>query len=266
MEISALNSAIYSKMNNFSTSFGNNENSKTMGIEDKLPNPKLYADCDNFMIPYDKRQELSNDYYKKVVALCFDKDGKVDKKIKNFLDTEKFEIKTSDSGETKKMTIKEAIDSSILRTYQAKGNFFHATAYKEIGDKIIEEGFDPMKISRTKFGPGFYFSPSEGGALAYSSCVLRSDFDGNCAHVDGPFYERITDSEANRKLGNFIGLKSNDYSIRNLEYEILTKIINEYSRDYLMNDLGIDMAYGSSRAESCFAVFNPKILSNIRFK
>lgn len=266
MKISNFNPAIYSQMGNLSTSFGNNKSQQTMGVEDKLPNPKLYADCDNFMIPFNVRQELSEDYSKKVIDVCFDKNGHLDKRIKNFLDTTEFEIKTSDSGDTKKMTIKEAIDSSIIRTYNAKGNFYHATTYKEVGDKIIEEGFDPMKISRTKFGPGFYFSPSEGGALEYSSCVLKSDYDGNCAHVDGPFYERITDSEANRKLGDFIGLKSNDYSIRNIEYEIITKIINEYSRDYLVNDLGVDMAYGSSRAESCFAVFNPNILSNVRFK
>lgn len=266
MEISNFNPQIYEKMGNYSkTNFSGNEKIQTMGVEDKLPNPELYSDCDNFYILYTKRKELSDEYCKKIMQICFDKDGKIDSRIKKYLDTAKFNIKASDAGETKQMTIKEAINSAIIRRYRAKGNFYHATAYKEIGDKIIEEGFDPMKISRTKFGPGFYFSPSEGGALMYSNCVLKSDFDGECALVDGPFYDRITDSDASKKLREFIGLKSNSYSIHMAEYEILSKIINEYSRDYLVNELGIDMAYGSSRAESCFAVFNPQILSNIRF-
>lgn len=267
MEISNFNPAIYANIGNYSkTNFKGNEKIETMGVENELPNPKEYTDCDNFMIPYEKRKELSDEYSDKIIQICFDKDGKVDDRIKKYLDNTKFNIETSTVGEKKPMTIKEAINSSIVRRYRAKGDFYHATAYKEIGDKIIEEGFDPMKISRTKFGPGFYFSPSEGGALAYSSCVLKSGFDGECAQVDGPFYERITGSDAIKNLGEFIGLKSNDYSTRMTEYEILTKILNEYSRDYLVNELGIDMACGSSRAECCFAVFNPKILSNIRFK
>lgn len=178
----------------------------------------------------------------------------------------RFDIESSGSKTKKPMTIKEAISESVLRSEKAQGYSYHATDYKEIGEKIIKEGFDPMKISRTKFGPGFYFSPSEGGALFYSSCVLKSDFDGNCAIVDGPFYERILDSDVHKKLADFIGLKSNEYSLMIQEEKIINKLVNEYARNVIVNELGYDMAYGSSRAESCFAVFNPNILSNIRFK
>lgn len=264
MEIFAYNPVYYSKVNNL-TSFGNNQNTQSMGVENELPNPRLYADCGNYMVPYEKRQELSDEYRQKVFDVCFDENGKLDKRIVEFLDNAKFDIKTSDNGPKKSMTIKEAIDSSILRTGRAKGSFYHATFYKEIGDKIIKEGFDPMKISRTKFGPGFYFSPAEGGALMYSSCLLKADYDGNCAQVNGEFYERITQSTVNNEVKNFIGLKSNEYPLASTESEIVEKIINQYTRNYFVDELGIDMVYGSSRVESCYAVFNPEILSNIRF-
>lgn len=266
MEIFAYNPAYYSKVNNLaSTSFGKSQNKQTMGAENELPNPKLYADCGNYAIPYEKRQELCDEYQKKVMDVCFDENGKPDKRIVEFLDNAKFEIETV-NGEKKLMTIKEAINSAIIRTGKTKGNLFHATGYKEMGDKIIAEGFDPMKISRTKFGPGFYFSPSEGGALAYSNCVLRCEFDGNCAQVNGPFYEKITESSANRELSEFIGLTSREYALGNVESSIVTKLINEYARNYFVNELGIDAVEGSTRAEYCVAVFNPEILSNIRFK
>lgn len=265
MNISACNLGIYSSMNSFKGTAVQAAPKRTMGIERELPNPYLYADCDNFNFPYHKKEELIADYRTKIKKVIFDSEGKPDKRITDFLDNQKFEIETA-SGTKKSMTVKEAIKSSIREVHDFNADLFHATGWREIGEDIIRNGFDPDKISRTKLGPGFYFSGGEGGAREYSNCVLRAKCEGKCANVEPSFFEKITRAGVIGYLQDFIGLPHDSYSLNNVSYELCAKIFNEYARHYLVDELGIDMAYGSSgRFETCFAVYNPKSISNIRF-
>ncbi len=249
------------------TSFGCEHCAPSMGIEDKLPSPEKYADCSNWAVPYEKRDVLKQEYYDKVMEAITDSNGKLDQRIVDFLDNKKFDIELTDSKQKKNMTIKDAIDAAIVRTGNVDFTAFHATFVKEIGEQIIKNGFDPSKISRTKLGPGFYFSGSEGGSLEYSNCLLMAELKGNCAQVSGPFFEKIIEAGPTQSLAKFIGLKSREYELGMAENSICEKVINEYARNYLVNDLGIDMAFGpSSRFECCYAVYNPDAISNIRFR
>lgn len=268
MKISPITLGFYATNNSSKkTSFGCEHCAQTMGIEDKLPRPEKYAECSSWMIPYEKRDALKNEYKSKILEAVTTPDGKLDKRIVDFLDNQKFEIEDVKTGQKSLKTIKEAIDSAIVRTYDVDTSAYHATWTREVGEQIIKNGFDPSKISRTKLGPGFYFSAAEGGAFEYSSCILMADFKGNCAQVTGPFYEKIMDSYPGHALANFIGLKSKDYDLGMAESEVCTKLINEYARDYLVNDIGVDMAYGpSGRFETCYAVYNPDVISNTRFR
>ena len=67
-------------------------------------------------------------------------------------------------------------------------------------------------------------------------------------------------------MAEFRGMKAGNYSMRETQRKMNSQILNEYVRNYLVNDLGIDMAYGASnRAESCLVVYNPDVISNIDF-
>ena len=268
MKISSVNLGLYA-VNNLSkkTSFGCEHCNKSMGIKDKLPSTEKYAECCSWMVPYEKREEMKQEYKSKILEAVIDSEGKIDKRIVDFLDNQKFDIDIDGTGKKKSMTIKEAIDSAIVRTYDADTTLYHATWTTEVADKIIQNGFDPDKISRTKLGPGFYFSPSEGGAIEYSSCILKADIKGKCAQVNGPFYEQITNAHPVIALSDFIGLNSREYELGMAENEVCTKLVNEYARNYLVNELGVDMAYGSSgRFETCYAVYNPDSISNVRYR
>lgn len=265
MKIQFQNLGVYS-VNNLGRqkSFGCSNCTKTMGVENELPNPALYADLDRFDMDYRKQEALGKEYFDKIMNVCFDKNGKLDERLKCYLDNTKFNIATS-GGEKKSMTIKEAIESSIFREYDVDLNLYHATFTKEVGEQIIKEGFDPNKISRTQFGPGFYFSPSEGAAMAYNSAILRADCKGKCAHVDGPYFDRITDSNVTSDIAKFIGLSSKGYGTGTQEHNVARRVLHEYTRNMIIDELGYDMAYGSSRFDSCYVVYNPKAISNIRF-
>ena len=91
------------------------------------------------------RDGIEEDYKNKVFNLCFDENGKVDERIKSYLDNAKFDIETA-SKEKKQMTIKEAVQSSILRTYDIDMNLYHATFTKEVGQQIIENGFERHRL------------------------------------------------------------------------------------------------------------------------
>lgn len=266
MKISTSNLGIYSISNSLvKTSFGCKDCKRTMGIKDKLPNTALYADINRFDLDYDKRQALCDEYFNKIMSVCHDENGNLDSRLKDYLDNTKFEI-ADKNGIKRMMTVKEAIEGSILRSYDIDIPLFHATYTKEIGEQIIKNGFDPNKISRTQFGPGFYFSGSEGAAMQYNSAVLVADCKGKCAHVDGPYFDRITDSGIYGKLAEFIELPMQEYGFGTVGHDVCRKLLFEYTRNMIVNELGYDMAYGSSRVDSCYAIYNPKAISNIKFR
>ena len=65
------------------------------------------------------------------------------------------------------------------------------------------------------------------------------------------------------KLKKFIGLNSFGYPTQEVENSVTSKIINEYARNVLYNEMGYDCAYGSGGGKSCFVVFNPDSISDI---
>lgn len=231
-------------------------------LKSQLPNTRLYADCADYSIGYEKRDKLAEEYYKKLLETFFDDLGNLKKEAVEFMEAVRIDVGQNNS----KKSIREIIKNSITDKQRLKGTFFHATGYKEIGEKIIKEGFDPVKIARTKYGPGFYFSSSEGGALQYSSCVLKGDLEGNCAFINTPFYEKVTSFETLTKLRKMFGLESCSYGLREAEEKAITQMINEYSRHIIMDEFGCDLAYNSSSVfDTCCVVFNPKAISNLRF-
>lgn len=266
MKIAFNNLGVYS-VNNYAQrkSFGCSNCSKTMGVEDKLPNPALYSDLNRFDMDFEKQDALGKEYYDKIISVCFDEQGNLDERLKEYLDNTKFEIETA-TGRKEMMTVREAVTSSIIKSFgDLDMTLYHATWSTTTGDQIIKNGFDVDKIARTQFGPGFYFSPSQGSAMEYNSAILKADCKGKCAHVDGPYFDRITNAEVTTSIANFIGLPMKEYGTAKYGLNAARKVLYEYTRNILVNDLGYDMAYGASRFDSCYVVYNPKSISNIRY-
>lgn len=231
-------------------------------FKDILPNPERYDYSPLFTDPRTgsaKRKE----YMSKIMDICFDKKGELNPAIKKHLDESLFLFDTKD-GAQKLMTFKDAIKASIKGERMIDTNLYHATDMKETVQSIIKNGFDPQKIARTEFGPGFYFAGSEGEAMNYGSAKLTARIKGKCAHVDGKYYERVKTWKMQDKLKKFIGLNSFGYPTQEVENSVTSKIINEYARNILVNELGYDCAYGAEGGKACFVVYNPKAISDIK--
>ena len=164
MKIQACNLSLYSKMYSFKSSVSNSS-------------PKIFQD------------KLREEYSDKLFQVCFGQDKKIDPRVTEFLDTTEFEIETK-NGSIKKMTVGEALQDSISEVFPYSGTLYHATGALETSQKILKEGFDPLKIARTKIGPGIYCTGSEGHAIEYSTAMVKFEYSGNCANVESEFYER----------------------------------------------------------------------------
>ena len=86
------------------------------------------------------------------------------------------------------------------------------------------------------------------------------------------YYDKINGKCAT-KLRDLLGLNITDkdysrevpYYIPMVKTEAPYKIFNDYCRDLIVNDLGIDAACGFSRGyHSCVVVFNPDSVCNLR--
>ena len=264
MKIQACNLVMYPKMFAFKSNV--NTNVKQNVFKDKLPNPRLYADVSDFNCPWQKREQLQQEYRSKLIDACFDKNKRLNTKLVDYLDTTKFDFETKD-GTVKKMTVSEMLENIVSNKRPYKGSLYHATGTTEIGQKIIKEGFDPFKISRAKIGPGFYFTSSEGHALEYSRAVLKCDYEGTCAYVEPEFYTKLKTGNVLGGICNFVGFDTSGYPLGMDSYDAAGKILDEYVRDCFVNKMGIDMAEGySSWNEHSIVIFNLDKISNLRFK
>lgn len=208
---------------------------------------------------------------------------KLDPEIKERLDELEFEFEGPD-GEKFSSDVKNAIEAFIQRDeegFDVIRNLLHGTMCESIDD-IIKNGIDPMKCKRTVFGPGFYFAFSEGTAQDYSSAKLEADIkrtqkeDGTKARIvrfDGDFYNKISNCALTTAVNDILGLDvgfdspynpfAPDY--RRLNSEFISKVVDEYCRDILVNELKIDAGYGNARGyHSCLVVFNPDSIENVR--
>lgn len=226
-----------------------------------LPEPSKYEYAPLYTDPK-KADMLQKEYRSKLSKVCFDTDGRLNPVIKKKLD-ESFFVFDMPDGSSQVMTIKEAIKAYVKPSRPIDAELYHATFVREDAENIIKKGFDPQKIKRTEFGPGFYFTPSEGDAMNYGSAKVKARIKGNCGHINGKFYEKINNYKVQEGVKNFVGMKSVGYPTQDIEREVARTIINEYARNVIYQELGYDCAYGAGGGKACFVVFNPNSISDI---
>ena len=234
----------------------------------KLENP-LNAPYSEFGKILEKNEALISEYKKTLDGLYFDEKGNLAPEIQKFLDETIFEIKTGGkNGTVINTTIKDYLRQSIHTPSTFDGTLYHGTLNPKNIDNIIANGFDINKISssRTRLGPGFYFSSDYGIAREYGS-VLKADAKGIIAGADNAFYENVPSSKIIKQLGEMIGLTPDVCDDQETCYSYPVKFINEYVRKFIVEKLGIDALSGwggNSPVDQCICVLNPKILSNVQ--
>jgi len=254
MKVSFLNCVNQFQMLNFKSAYSKNELSLPNAVDYE------YVPIDTF---FKKQNELEEAYRKALKETCFP-NGKLNKVIKEFLDETKFDFRKAD-GTVEQKTIGEKLSEAVLRVLECEGDLFHGTYTNEIAKKIIKEGFNPECITRTKCGPGFYFTSSEGEARNYGSSVLKVHCAGKQAIMKKDYYEEIMHkSDVMAKLCDFLDLKSLNYSTGKIQGEITVGIINEYCRNYIADELGIDVSYASSGRTAAIVVHNLNAINNIK--
>ena len=221
---------------------------------------------DQIPMPWEVFEAKKKMYINKLYETYFDEKGKVIPEIKAFLDETVFNIKTGGGKEQKETisTIKDYLKKSIHEKSNITGELFHGSMNP---DKIVSEGFDPKRISRTNLGPGFYFS-SEGVAREYGGVVVATikDSGATCANADDRFYENLVSGDVANKLTDFLGFKKEFCEEGMIQREFLSTIVNQYSRDYIVEDLGVDALCGFGGAtpfDYCTCVLNTDIFKSI---
>lgn len=138
----------------------------------------------------------------------------------------------------------------------------HKTPRENI-QSIVENGFDFSKINTTEYGPGMYFSGNETELLIYNGEKLGVDYEGRTScGIKIKEYNNLKSGLIN-EVRNY--LKLGFSSIENVMAEaeaISTTIVNDYCRQKIVNELGIDGA-GIPYGNSYFEIFNPDSIKNI---
>ena len=225
-----------------------------------LPNPNNY----NYMpleTTLEKQKKLNTGYESALKTAFFDKNGELSEDIKDYLDNAIFEFRTPAGPQY--MTIKEKINDSIVREADIDSEMYHATWTTDTIEEIKKDGFKPEFIKRTKFGPGFYFSPNQAGAMDYGSAILKARCKGRCVYMKSAYYDKMNDSDIAPRLKEYLGLNSKGYPTANIETQTATRVLNEYCRSYLSDELGYDFAYGADRSGGAFVAHNPKAITDI---
>lgn len=205
---------------------------------------------------------------------------KLDPKIKKMLDSTTFEF-TAPNGSKMNCTIKDAINAYIVDTLDEDAEFqgvIHGSSLESIND-IINNGPDMRKTSTSAFGPGMYFAFSEGDAHDYSSAKLMADIipqrrengeKGKIVRFNTNFYDKINNHNLHKAITDFTGLEAPDeafqpYYIERAYMELPSKLVDEYCRDLMVEEMGIDAAQCGARGfHSCAVVLNPDAITNIQ--
>lgn len=236
-------------------------------ISKEVPVSDLPVAWWDFPMPYEVFEAKKLAYINKLYATYFDENGKVIPEIKQFLDESVFNMKIGGGRMEKQVTstIKNHISSSIHDVETVYGELYHG-AMKP--DALLNEGFNTRYINRTNLGPGFYFA-GEGEAREYGTVIAAKirESGATAAKADDRFYEGLPIGDAASKLSKFLGFKTDKYSEEMMiQQDFVSKIINEYSRDFIVNELGIDILKGYGGAtpfDYCTCVLNPDIFEKI---
>lgn len=128
-------------------------------------------------------------------------------------------------------------------------------------EKMLKRGFDIKKISPSLCGPGGDLFINEDDTLP-SECIFKACYSGNTAiNADLRDYNSLNEKISN-KIMDYLGDSHNDVSFRILKQIELRKFISEYTRQIIVNELGIDGAY-FEEDKKFFTVFNPDSISYI---
>lgn len=165
---------------------------------------------------------------------------KISPERKKELDTTVYDFEMED-GSVFSGTVKEYLEASIIRWNKTnEGTLYHVPSTVEIGEKILKEGLDWTKNSRSQAGPGTYFSPSLG-----------------CGEFSGLGYQAI-EAVYKGKRKKYPVMEKGFYD-RLIEAAPISRA--EY-REIMMNDLGVDFLYsGTGRAGGAYVVLNDNCMS-----
>lgn len=164
---------------------------------------------------------------------CFSDNYELNPVVKKLIDNSKFLLQTQNGDEY--VSIKDAIKTYITNDW---GDIdipmiYHACSTYNTVDKIIQKGFEPKYISRTMYGPGFYFTGSEGDARNYGTAIMTAELKGHCCVLDPKWYDAISSDSVTGKISNLTGS----------DYFQSKAILNEYVRKLMYEELGVDFAY-----------------------
>lgn len=247
--------------------FGNISKIASKGIDEIRSNiPKLKFDQKPWEIEYEAINKARSEYTDKLYSHFFDEKGNLLPVIEKYLNETIFDIEVPQfRGKTVvHSTLKDYIRDSISNPRIFSDSIYHGTSSQSAIDDILENGFNPRFISNTRLGPGFYFS-EYGEAVNYGT-VLKAMAEGKLADAKERFYENVTSYEISKKIADFIGLTHEVCDDPTVLVEFPKKLINEYSRNFIINKLGIDALTGYGGAtprDFCLAILNPKIIKNI---
>lgn len=218
---------------------------KTIIPKLNMPKPEDFIDFTKST--FERPNEAYENYYKALSQECFDENGKLKKSITDYFDTKKFNLPDK-NGKTKPQTLAkfftDNVETPASDANWENKNLYHATFIRQTAEKIQTEGFDFNKVSRAKYGPGMYLTQSEGEARNYGSSVLSCDVSGRRGHVSSPFYEKMENSNISGIISDDLKIETapiRDYKIFNANQNFISKILGEYTRNFFVDKLGVDL-------------------------
>ena len=263
MKLNSINYQNYALL----TNFGNISKVANGTIEEIRDNiPKLKFDKNPYAMGYEALTKARNEYIDNLYSFFFDEKGKLIPELERYLDNTIFDIEVPlyKGHSVVHSTIKDYIRDSISNPRVFSDVIYHGTPSPSAIDNILQTGFNPRFISNTRLGPGFYFS--QYGEAANYGTVLKALGEGILADAKARFYENVTSYPITQKIGDYIGLTSEVCDDITTEIEFPKKLINEYSRNFIIENLGIDALSGYGGAtprDFCLVILNPKSIKNI---
>ena len=162
----------------------------------------------------------------------------------------------------KKVSVTEALQALFPKETEKVHyeNLKHKTMRENV-DNIINNGFDFSKITLTNYGPGVYFG-SEGNIQIYQGDTLNATFDGRATtSLNIKNYNQFRDKLEN-EVRKYLKMDLGDIEKAMIEHEVISGTLNEYCRNKIVNELGIDGVVAPEAGY--FVVFNPDSITEVK--